>query len=147
MEKKKAISTSSQYPEMKPKKSRVWMLPPCYTWSRGLVIRGWNDVPVILTIDQSWVSLSCQSWHVTLFWVPEMTENHLWEQIFEIVLWLFVQSTNMKELGFMTDTAASHQVAIKMLWLHFWGASMSSIFRSSLWDRETRINSKVSPHT
>ena len=29
----------------------------------------------------------------------------------------------MEEVGFMTFTAAGHQEAINMLWLHFWGAT------------------------
>lgn len=39
-----------------------------------------------------------------------------------------VPSINMEEAGFMTYTAASHQRAIKMCWLYFLGAFMSSSF-------------------
>ena len=35
--------------------------------------------------------------------------------------------------GFITCTAASHQGVIKTLWLHFWGAVISSIFVCHLW--------------
>ena len=37
---------------------------------------------------------------------------------------------NMVEVGFMTCTAASHQEAIKTLWLYFWVASMSAVYLS-----------------
>ena len=40
---------------------------------------------------------------------------------------------DLEEAGFMTCTAASQQMAIKMIWLHFYGAVMSSIFIYSLW--------------
>ena len=53
------------------------------------------------------------------------------------VLWLFslvlVANYNMVEAGFMTYTVASHQEAIRTLWLHFWGTITSSIFIYSLW--------------
>ena len=39
-----------------------------------------------------------------------------------------VSSSNMEEAGFMTNTAASHQVAITMLWLRFRGAFMTFHF-------------------
>ena len=39
-----------------------------------------------------------------------------------------VASANMEGAGLMTYTAASHQGAIKMFWLHFWGAVKPSIF-------------------
>ena len=44
-----------------------------------------------------------------------------------------VPSTNMEEAGFMTFTSASHQGAIKMMWLHYWAAVMLSIFLFTLW--------------
>lgn len=34
-----------------------------------------------------------------------------------------VPSVNMEGAGLMTYTAARHQGAIKMFWLHFWGTS------------------------
>ncbi len=43
-----------------------------------------------------------------------------------------VPSANMEGAEFMSYTGASHQGAIKMIWLHFWGAVMSSIFIYSL---------------
>ncbi|XP_069370055.1 uncharacterized protein gramd2b [Paralichthys olivaceus] len=42
-----------------------------------------------------------------------------------------IPSANMEEAGFMIYTAASHQVANKLLWLHYWEAVMSSIFIDS----------------
>ena len=43
-----------------------------------------------------------------------------------------VPTANMEEAGFITYTAASHQVVINVLWLHFWGAVVSAIFINSL---------------
>ena len=34
----------------------------------------------------------------------------------------------MEEVGSMNYTAASHQGATKIVWLHFWGTVISSIF-------------------
>ena len=46
--------------------------------------------------------------------------------------WVFilphVPFANMEEAGFITFTAVSHQGGIKTIWLHFYGAVMSSIF-------------------
>ena len=48
------------------------------------------------------------------------------------LFWVFslahVPSANMEGKGIMTYTSASHQGSIKMFWLHFWGAVMSSIY-------------------
>ena len=39
----------------------------------------------------------------------------------------------MQGAEFMTYTAASHQVVIKVIWLHFCGAAMSSVFIYIVW--------------
>ncbi len=63
--------------------------------------------------------------------------NHLWEKCIWCVLWLYilahVPSADMEGAGFMTYTGTSHQGAIQMLRLHFWGAVMLSILKCSLW--------------
>ena len=41
-------------------------------------------------------------------------------------------STDMEDAGFMTNAAASHQGVTDMIWLHFGGAVMFSIFINSL---------------
>ena len=52
-----------------------------------------------------------------------MTETIFKKNVFDVYFdFLVVPSTNMEEAGFMTYTAASHQVAIEMLWLHYYGA-------------------------
>ena len=68
-----------------------------------------------------------------------MTETIFEEKIYDGVLFSFVhvQSSNMEEVGFITQTAASHKVVIKTLWLHFLGAFISSIFLYSQWLTQT----------
>ena len=38
------------------------------------------------------------------------------------------KSTTMEQAGSITYTAASHQELMEILWLHFWGSVMSSIY-------------------
>ncbi len=64
-----------------------------------------------------------------------MTETIFGKNVFDVYLLTYLLThffslahANMEVAGFMTYTAASHQGAIKMFWLHFWGAVMSSIF-------------------
>ena len=66
-----------------------------------------------------------------------MTETIFGKNLFDVYFNFFslahVPSTNMEGAGLMTYTAASHQGVIKMFWLHFWGAVMTSIFIYSQW--------------
>ena len=60
--------------------------------------------------------------------------NHLWETLIYqrvLLLFLFGPSVNIEEAEFMSYTAASQQGAIKMIWLPFWEAAMSSMFREN----------------
>ena len=56
-----------------------------------------------------------------------MTETISEKNVFDVPF------ANMEGAGFVIYTAARHQGAIEMIWLHFWGAVMSSIFICSLW--------------
>ena len=51
---------------------------------------------------------------------------------FDFLNLVHVPLPNIKEAAFMIYTAASHQGVIKMLWTHFLGAFISSIFMHSL---------------
>ena len=63
----------------------------------------------------------------------------MWEKL--LFSLAYVTSTNMEEVGFMTYTAVSHQEVIEILWLHFQGAILSSIFIYSL----VGMNTKAPP--
>ena len=54
-----------------------------------------------------------------------MTEIIFEKNVFVFLVWSMV-------VGFMTSTAANHQVAIETLWLHFGGAVITSIFIQSM---------------
>ena len=57
----------------------------------------------------------------------------LWEKCVCLVFWLLSLVPSYRaEVGFMTYTGASHQVAIKTLWLHLQGAVTLSIFIQSM---------------
>ena len=66
--------------------------------------------------------------------------NHLWEKLNWRVIFSLVNVPYASKEGveFMMETAASHQRAIKMLWLHYWAAVMS-IFIYSLRFAPTQI--------
>ena len=109
----------------------------------GVAIRWWSlRIKVTNThADPLWFRLSCKSWSFLLFLKHQLTNKN--QRSMEIsthelssvwwalpkkkdgshVLWLFslvhVPSTNMDETGLITYTAASHQVVMKTLRLHF----------------------------
>ncbi len=62
-----------------------------------------------------------------------MTETIFGKNVFDFFSLAHVPSASMGRAGVMTYTAADCQGAIKMFWLHFWGAVMFSIFLYSLW--------------
>lgn len=59
-----------------------------------------------------------------------MTETIFRKNVYEVYLEFLthIPLANEEGAGFMTCTADSHQVAMKMFWLLFWGALMLSVF-------------------
>ena len=120
----------------------VFVTAILWIWTHSL----WSSELPPLHSGKLWVSLS-RSWLFLLYLyhheyrrkanIPVWT--FLQQQLNNIhhghKMWLFillcVLSINMEKVGCMTYTAASHQVAIKMLWLHFWVAVMLSNFKYS----------------
>lgn len=64
--------------------------------------------------------------------LPKVTERNLFEVYSEFDIG--------EEDRFMIYAAAHHQVVLEMLWFHFWGVLMSSIFIYILWSRFRRCN-------
>ena len=66
---------------------------------------------------------------------------------FYSVPWLFslthVPPANMEEVGLTAYTAASHQGATEMFWLHFSSAVIPSIFIYSLWTQHIGWHSSL----
>ena len=100
-------------------------------------------MPCEALIVESWVSLSFESPH--FYGIKHFLETyldkhrcdknystflkkHLLNVYFDFLVWSMSRPLKMEEAGFMTYTAASHQGAIEMIWLHFYGAVTSSIF-------------------
>ena len=71
---------------------------------------------------------------------PSLRKNLMFFRInFDFVSLVHVPSSNMDEAWFMTYTAASHQGAIKMIWVPFCRAFMASIFINSLWVKYSEL--------
>ena len=123
-----------------------WERPSCLCyviWSQSLhsIVRRQDDGPQNMP-PQSFHCLTEVSERLSQLSVM-MSDPHLWEKFVWHVLWFFslahVPSTNMERTGLMTYTAASHQGALKMFWLHFWRAVMTSIFIYSQCSNQTQF--------
>ena len=87
-------------------------------WSPSSVHAGWVTCACACACACACVCVCVDQWRNT--WTNISVINlklHLCDVIFTV----------REEAGFVTNTAASHQRAIKMIWLHFWGPVMSSM--------------------
>ena len=113
-----------------------------HIWSQSLLNSDWG---VELRwqgthLDQSWVSFSSILIYPNNWLKPWKTWTYIIEiittlKLIRCVLWLLglviVPSTNIEEARFMTYTAASHQEATKMIWLHLLGAVLFTVYSLS----------------